>query len=397
MDIDYDPDWGTATRGVRAGTHRTAEGEHSNAIYMTSSFVFDSAEACAARFAGDEPGNIYARFTNPTVDAFTQRLAAMEGGEACVATGSGMAAILATCLATLSAGDHIVASHTLFGSTIGLFNNYLGKLGITTSYVAPDDVSAWESAITSSTRMLFVETPSNPLTEIVDLGALGKLAEANGACLVVDNCFCTPALQRPLELGAHIVTHSATKYIDGQGRALGGAVVGDADVVGDQVFRFLRTCGPSMSPFNAWVFYKALETLEIRMQAHCASAMRLAQWLESQPGVSRVYYPGLKSHSQHELAARQQPGGFGGIVSFELSGGREAAFGLINATRMLSITANLGDTRSTIVHPASTTHSRLAAEDRERAGIRDGLVRVSVGLENVEDIIADLWRGLAGG
>lgn len=395
MTINYDPEWGTATRGVRAGTHRSPEGEHSSAIYMTSSFVFDSAEACAARFAGDEPGNIYSRFTNPTVDAFCDRLAAMEGGEACVATGSGMAAILATCLATLEAGDHIVAAHTLFGSTIGLFNNYLGKLGIRTSYVAPDDVDAWQAAIEPNTKMLFVETPSNPLTEIVDLGALGALAEAHGAKLVVDNCFCTPALQRPLELGAHIVTHSATKYLDGQGRALGGAVVGDADIVGDQVFRFLRTCGPSMSPFNAWIFYKALETLEVRMRAHCDGAARLAQWLETQPGVAHVYYPGLASHPQHELAVKQQPGGFGGIVSFDVKGGRESAFKLINSTRMLSITANLGDTRTTIVHPASTTHVRISAEDRARAGIGEGLIRISVGLENVDDIIADLWRALA--
>ncbi|MGN8157281.1 O-succinylhomoserine sulfhydrylase [Salinisphaera sp. SWV1] len=395
MTINYDPEWGTATRGVRAGTHRSPEGEHSSAIYMTSSFVFDSAEACAARFAGDEPGNIYSRFTNPTVDAFSDRLAAMEGGEACVATGSGMAAILATCLATLEAGDHIVAAHTLFGSTIGLFNNYLGKLGIRTSYVAPDDVDAWQAAIEPNTKMLFVETPSNPLTEIVDLGALGALAEAHGAKLVVDNCFCTPALQRPLELGAHIVTHSATKYLDGQGRALGGAVVGDADIVGDQVFRFLRTCGPSMSPFNAWIFYKALETLEVRMRAHCDGAARLAQWLETQPGVAHVYYPGLASHPQHELAVKQQPGGFGGIVSFDVKGGRESAFKLINSTRMLSITANLGDTRTTIVHPASTTHVRISAEDRARAGIGEGLIRISVGLENVDDIIADLWRALA--
>ena len=397
-DSDFEPsgnaEWGIATKGVRAGTHRTEEGEHSSAIYMTSSFVFDSAEACAARFAGDEPGNIYARFTNPTVDAFNKRLAALEGGECSVSTGSGMAAILATCLATLSAGDHIVASHTLFGSTIGLFNNYLAKLGISTSYVAPDNVDAWRTAVTPATKMFFVETPSNPLTEIVDVAALGQLAEDHGAWLVVDNCFCTPALQRPLEQGAHIVTHSATKYIDGQGRALGGAVVGDADVVGDQVFRFLRTCGPSMSPFNAWIFYKALETLDVRMQAHCRAAMTLAEWLEDQPGIAKVYYPGLVSHSQHELAKRQQPGGFGGIVSFDLAGGREAAFALINATEMLSITANLGDTRTTIVHPASTTHSRISPADRERAGIREGLVRVSVGLENIEDIKADLARGL---
>ena len=395
MTDDFDESWGTATRGVRAGTHRTPEGEHSSAIYMTSSFVFDSADAAAARFAGEEPGNIYSRFTNPTVDAFSKRLAAMEGGECCVATASGMSSILATCLATLEAGDHIVAAHTLFGSTIGLFNNYLGKLGITTSYVAPDDLDAWKAAITPATRMLFVETPSNPLTEIVDMAALAELANENDALLVVDNCFCTPALQRPLDFGAHVVIHSATKFLDGQGRALGGAVIGDEDIVGDKVFRFLRTCGPTMSPFNAWVFYKALETLQVRMRAHCEAAQKVAEWLEQQPAVEHVYYPGLASHPQHELAARQQPGGFGGILSLRLAGGRDAAFKLINGTNMISITANLGDTRTTIVHPASTTHARISADERARAGITDGVVRISVGLENVEDIIADLEPGLA--
>ena len=395
MSDDFDPDWGTATRGVRAGTHRTPEGEHSGAIYMTSSFVFESADEAAARFAGEAPGNIYSRFTNPTVDAFSKRLAAMEGGECCVATASGMSAILATCLATLESGDHIVAAHTLFGSTIGLFNNYLGKLGITTSYVAPDDLDAWRAAITPATRMLFVETPSNPLTEVVDMGALAELANDNDALLVVDNCFCTPALQRPLDFGAHVVVHSATKFLDGQGRALGGAVIGDADIVGDRVFRFQRTCGPTMSPFNAWIFHKALETLEVRMRAHSAAGQRVAEWLADQPAVEHVYYPGLASHPQHELAARQQPGGFGGILSLRLAGGREAAFRLINATNMISITANLGDTRTTIVHPASTTHARISAEERARAGITDGVVRIAVGLENVEDIIADLEPGLA--
>lgn len=391
---DFDPDWGTATRGVRAGTHRTPEGEHSGAIYMTSSFVFESADEAAARFAGEAPGNIYSRFTNPTVDAFSKRLAAMEGGACCVATASGMSAILATCLATLESGDHIVAAHTLFGSTIGLFNNYLGKLGITTRYVAPDDLDAWRAAITPATRMLFVETPSNPLTEVVDMAALAELANENDALLVVDNCFCTPALQRPLDFGAHVVIHSATKFLDGQGRALGGAVIGDADIVGDRVFRFLRTCGPTMSPFNAWIFHKALETLEVRMRAHSAAGQRVAEWLADQPAVEHVYYPGLASHPQHELAACQQPGGFGGILSLRLAGGRDAAFKLINATEMISITANLGDTRTTIVHPASTTHARISAEERARAGITDGVVRIAVGLENVEDIIADLEPGL---
>ncbi|MDA3921942.1 MAG: O-succinylhomoserine sulfhydrylase [Salinisphaera sp.] len=395
MNEALDPEWGTATRGVRSGEHRTPYGEHSNPIYMTSSFMFDSAEACAARFAGEDPGNIYSRFTNPTVDAFCERLAAMEGGESCVATASGMSAILATCLATLETGDHIVAAHTLFGSTIGFFNNYLSKLGIQTSYVSPEDIDAWKAAIQPNTRMLFVETPSNPLTEIVDMAALAVIANENDALFVVDNCFCTPALQRPLDFGAHVVTHSATKYLDGQGRALGGAVVGDKDIVGDRVFRFLRSCGPTMSPFNAWIFHKSLETLELRMRAHCQSAMQLAQWLESQPGVERVHYPGLKSHPQHELAARQQPGGFGGIISLRVAGGRAGAFKFINATKMISITANLGDTRTTIVHPASTTHVRISAEDRARAGIEEGLVRISVGLENLDDITTDLWRGLA--
>lgn len=393
---EFPEDWHLATRGVRAGTERTPAGEHSEPVYLTSSFAFESAEQAAARFAGEEPGNIYSRFTNPTVDAFCRRLASMEGGECCVATGSGMSAILATCLATLQAGDHIVAAHTLFGSTIGQFNNYLAKLGIETSYVAPDDVDAWRAAVRPETRMLFVETPSNPLTEIVDIAALAEIAEEHQAILAVDNCFCTPALQQPLAFGADIVIHSATKYLDGQGRAVGGAVIGDRDLVGDQVFRFLRTCGPSMSPFNAWLFHKALETLEVRMAAHCRSAQILAEWLVEQPAVEHVYFPGLPTHSQHELAARQQPGGFGGIVSLRVAGGRDGAFQLINGTSMLSITANLGDTRSTIVHPASTTHARISAADRERAGIAEGLVRISVGLEAIDDIKADLAPALAG-
>lgn len=395
-DQDKEP-WGTATRGVRAGATRTPEGEHSFPIYVTSSFVFDSAAQAAARFAGDEPGNIYSRFTNPTVTAFNKRLAAMEGGETCVSTASGMSAILSTCLALLSQDDHIVAAHTLFGSTIGLFNNHLSRFGVSTSYVTPTDVDAWREAITPQTRMLFVETPSNPLTEIVDLAALSELAHANDCLLVVDNCFCTPALQRPFEFGADIVIHSVTKFLDGQGRCLGGAVIGDAETVGEKVFGILRSGGAAMSPFNAWVFLKALETLEIRMRAHSAAAQTLAEWLETQPAVERVYYPGLPSHPQHELARRQQPGGFGGILAFDVKGGRDAAWRVIDATDMLSITANLGDTRTTIVHPASTTHARITAEERARAGIGDSLVRISVGLENIEDIIADLEPGLARG
>ncbi|NNC22821.1 O-succinylhomoserine sulfhydrylase [Salinisphaera sp. USBA-960] len=388
--------WQLATQGVRVGTERTSAGEHSEPVYLTSSFAFASAEQAAARFSGEEPGNVYSRFTNPTVDAFCRRLAAMEGGQCCVATGSGMSAVLATCLATLEAGDHIVAAHSLFGSTIGLFNNYLGKLGIETTFVSPNDVDGWRDAMRPETRMLFVETPSNPLTEIVDMTALAEIANDHQALFVVDNCFCTPALQRPLEFGAHVVIHSATKYLDGQGRAVGGAVIGDADVVGDRVFRCLRTCGPSMSPFNAWIFHKALETLELRMAAHCRNAYALAEWLVEQPNVEHVYYPGLASHRQRDLAARQQPGGFGGIVSLRVAGGREGAFKLINSATMLSITANLGDTRSTIVHPASTTHARISAAERERAGVAEGLVRISVGLESVDDIKADLAPGLGG-
>ena len=384
---------GFETLAVRAGQQRTAECEHSEPIFPTSSYVFESAAAAAARFSGEQAGNIYSRFTNPTVRTFEQRLAALEGGERCVATASGMAAIYATCAGLLQAGDHVVSSRSIFGSTTLLFNNYLHKFGIETTFVAQDELSAWEAAIRPETRLLFLETPSNPLTEVADISALADLAHANSCLLVVDNCFCTPALQRPLALGADIVIHSATKYLDGQGRCVGGAVVGREDVVGEGVYGFLRTCGPTMSPFNAWVFLKGLETLAIRMQAHCASAQLLADWLQEQPAVSRVYYPGLASHPQHELAARQQTG-FGGIVAFDLKGGKEGAWKLIDATRICSITANLGDTKTTITHPATTTHGRLTPEQLAESGISDGLVRVAVGLESVEDLRADLARGL---
>lgn len=384
---------GFETLAVRAGQQRTAECEHSEPIFPTSSYVFESAAEAAARFSGEQAGNIYSRFTNPTVRTFEQRLAALEGGERCVATASGMAAIYATCAGLLQAGDHVVSSRSIFGSTTLLFNNYLHKFGIETTFVAQDDLSAWEAAIRPETRLLFLETPSNPLTEVADISALADLAHANSCLLVVDNCFCTPALQRPLALGADIVIHSATKYLDGQGRCVGGAVVGREDVVGEGVYGFLRTCGPTMSPFNAWVFLKGLETLAIRMQAHCASAQLLADWLQEQSAVSRVYYPGLASHPQHELAARQQTG-FGGIVAFDLKGGREGAWKLIDATRICSITANLGDTKTTITHPATTTHGRLTPEQLAESGISDGLVRVAVGLESVEDLRADLARGL---
>jgi O-succinylhomoserine sulfhydrylase len=384
---------GFETLAVRAGQHRTAEQEHAEPIFLTSSYVFESAAAAAARFSGDQPGNIYSRFTNPTVRTFEERLAALEGGERCVATSSGMSAIYATCAGLLSAGDHLVSSRSIFGSTTLLFNNYLGKFGVETTFVAQHDLDAWAQAIRPQTRLLFLETPSNPLTEIADIGALAALAHANGCLLVVDNCFCTPALQRPLSLGADIVIHSATKYLDGQGRCVGGAVVGSESLVGDAVYGFLRTCGPTMSPFNAWVFLKGLETLSLRMQAHCRAAGLLAEWLQRQPGVKRVFYPGLASHPQHALAARQQTG-FGGIISFELDGGRAAAWKLIDDTQICSITANLGDAKTTITHPATTTHGRLTPEQRAEAGISDGLVRIAVGLETVDDLCDDLARGL---
>ncbi len=390
---DETDDWGLATRAVRVGHRRTAEGEHSEPIFATSSFVFASAAEAAARFSGAEPGNIYARFTNPTVRAFEERLAALEGGEACVATASGMAAILATGMGLLRAGDHVVCSRSVFGTTTILFSKYFAKFGVTTTFVPLTDLAAWEAAIRPETRLLFLETPSNPLTEVADIRALAELAHARACLLAVDNCFCTPALQRPLALGADIVIHSATKYLDGQGRCLGGAVVGGAKLVGEEVFGVIRTAGPTMSPFNAWVFLKGLETLALRMQAHCRNAAAVAGWLEAQPGVRRVYFPGLPSHPQHDLAARQQSGP-GGILAFDLEGGKEAAWRVIDSTRMLSITANLGDAKTTITHPATTTHGRLSAEDKANAGIGDGLIRIAVGLEDVDDIRADLQRGL---
>jgi O-succinylhomoserine sulfhydrylase len=388
-----DKDWGLATRGVRSGQSRTAEGEQSEPIFATSSYVFASAAEAAERFADDRTGNVYSRFTNPTVRTFEQRLAALEGGESCVATASGMSAILATCMALLQAGDHIVCSRSLFGTTTVLFNKYLTRFGIDISFVPLTDLSAWEQAIRPQTRMLFMETPSNPVTELGDIGALAALAHANDCLLAVDNCFCTPVLQRPLEHGADLVIHSATKYLDGQGRCMGGAVVGDSKRVGEEVYGVLRTAGPTMSPFNAWVFLKGLETLNLRMRAHSENAALLAEWLVEQPGVARVHYPGLESHPQYELAQRQQKRA-GGILSFELSGGQEAAWKLIDATRLLSITANFGDAKSTITHPATTTHSRLSPEERAIAGVSDGLLRVSAGLEDIEDIKADLQRGL---
>ncbi len=381
------------TLAIRAGQVRTGESEQSEPIFPTSSYVFGSAAEAAARFSGDEPGNIYSRFTNPTVRTFEQRLAALEGGERCVATSSGMSAILSTFMALLKSGDHIVSSRAIFGTTSVLVNNYMVKFGVETSFVDLVDLNAWRAAIKPNTKLLFLETPSNPLTEVADIKALAELAHQHGALLVVDNCFCTPALQRPLALGADVVIHSATKYLDGQGRCIGGAVVGKEDVVGADVYGFLRTAGPTMSPFNAWVFLKGLETLRLRMEAHCRNAQVLAEWLEAQPAVTRVNYPGLKSHPQHALAAEQQKD-FGGVLSFEVAGGKEEAWQLIDATQMISITANLGDTKSTITHPATTTHGRLTPEQRNDAGISDSLIRLAVGLEDIDDIKADLQRGL---
>ena len=382
-----------ATRAVREGQVRTNENEHSEPIFPTSSYVFASAAEAAARFSGEEPGNIYSRFTNPTVRTFEKRLASLEMAECCVATASGMSAITATILGLLKTGDHMVSSRSIFGTTTVLLTNIVARLGIETTFVELSELSAWEKAIKPETKLLFLETPSNPLMELVDITALADIAHKHGCLLAVDNCLCTPALQQPIVLGADIVIHSATKYIDGQGRCMGGAVCGTNDVVGEGVFGFLRSAGPTMSTFNAWVFLKGLETLKLRMQAHSAAAQELAEWLEQQAEVKRVFYPGLESHPQHALAKTQQSG-FGGLLSFELNGGIAEGWSLIDATKLLSITANLGDTKTTITHPATTTHGRLTAEQRNEAGISDGLIRISVGLEDIEDIKADLLRGM---
>ncbi|HEY3075881.1 MAG TPA: O-succinylhomoserine sulfhydrylase [Burkholderiales bacterium] len=383
-----------ATLGVRAGQRRTEFHEHSEALFLTSSFVFDTAEQAAARFTGGEEGFVYSRFTNPTVAMLQDRLAALEGAEACIATASGMSAILATVMSFLKAGEHIVCSSAVFGATVQLLNNYFGRFGVQTTFVSPTRVEEWRHAIRPSTKLFFLETPSNPMTEISDIPALAAVAKKAGALLAVDNVFCTPVLQRPLELGADLVIHSATKHLDGQGRVLGGAVLGSTKLVMEQVFPFLRTAGPSLSPFNAWVILKGLETLELRMQAHSAAALELARWLEGHGAVGRVFYPGLESHPQHALAKRQQKAG-GAVLSFEVKGGREAAWRVIDATRLISITANLGDVKTTITHPATTTHGRISPEARAAAGITDGLVRIAVGLEALSDIKADLERGLS--
>jgi O-succinylhomoserine sulfhydrylase len=394
MEQDPSPEsaWGLETRAIRTGHHRTQEQEHSEPIFPTSSFVYGSAAEAARKFGGDEPGNVYSRFTNPTVQTFERRLAAMEEGERCIATSSGMSAILATALALLQTGDEILASLSLFGSTVSLFDKYLGKLGITTRYVELSDLSAWEASMTPATRLLFAETPSNPLSEVVDISALADIAHRHGALLAIDNCFLTPALQKPIPLGADLVIHSATKYLDGQGRAIGGAVVGPDSLL-EELFGVVRTCGPCLSPFNAWIFTKGLETLNLRMRAHCENAQAIAEWLESHPAVVRVYYSGLAGHPQHALASRQQQG-YGAVLGFEVRGGREAAWAVIDATRMISITGNLGDVKSTITHPATTTHGRLSEEQKASAGITEGLIRLAVGLESLEDIRLDLARGL---
>ena len=383
-----------ATQSVRAGQVRSQFNEHAEALFLTSSFVFDNAAQAAARFSGGEDGMVYSRFTNPTVQMFQERLAALEGAETCVATASGMAAILTTAMSHLKSGDHIVCSNAVFGATIQLFSGILSRFGIEASYVSPTRVEEWQKAVRRNTRLFFLETPSNPLTEVSDIGALSAVAKRAGALLAVDNVFCTPALQRPLELGADIVIHSATKYLDGQGRVIGGAIAGPKALVADPMIPFLRTAGPSISPFNAWVLLKGLETLELRMNAQSASALALARWLESHPAVERVFYPGLESHPQHALAKRQQRAA-GAVLSFAVKGGRAAAWRVIDSARLISITANLGDVKSTLIHPATTTHGRISQEARDAAGISDGLLRISVGLEALSDLQADLTRGLA--
>ncbi|HTM58996.1 MAG TPA: O-succinylhomoserine sulfhydrylase [Burkholderiales bacterium] len=386
-------DYELSTLGVRAGQVRSQFQEHAEALYLTSSFVFDNAAQAASRFAGEE-GMVYTRYTNPTVAMFQDRLAALEGAQSCVATASGMAAILATMLVHLKSGDHVVCSNAVFGATIQLFNNILGRFGIQTTYVSPTKTDEWQKAVKPNTRLFFLETPSNPMTEVSDIPALSAIAKKAGALLAVDNVFCTPILQRPLELGADFAIHSATKYIDGQGRVMGGAIAGSKALVGDPLTAFLRTAGPAISPFNAWVLLKGLETLELRMKAQSAAALELASWLEGHRAVARVHYPGLESHPQHALAKRQQKAA-GAVLSFEVKGGRAAAWRVIDSTKLVSITANLGDVKTTIVHPASTTHGRISPDARAAAGITDGLIRIAVGLEAVGDLKADLERGLS--
>ncbi len=379
------------TRAIRAGITRTPEGEHSEPIFATSSFIFESAEDAAEKFLGQEGANVYSRYTNPTVRMLEQRLAALEQGEVAVATASGMAAILSVCMAFLQSGDRVVCSRDVFGSTVGLFHNYMSKFGVDVCFVPLTDFEAWEREVTSSTKLVFCESPSNPLCEVADLKRLADLTHRVGAKFVVDNCFCTPALQTPLALGADIIIHSATKYLDGQGRVLGGAAVGSAQDMA-AVTAFVRTCGPAMSPFNAWVVLKGLETLFLRMEAHSHNAQKLAEWLVSNPQVLKVHYAGLADHQGHSLASMQQSH-YGGVLSFEIKGGRDAAWRFINGTELMSLTANLGDVKTTIVHPATTTHGRLSDEQRSEAGIAEGLIRIAVGLEHFDDLRKDCDRG----
>ena len=382
-----------STLGVRAGTQRSEFGEHSEALYLTSSFVFESAAAAAAGFGGTSDEFVYSRYTNPTVTMMQDRLAALEGADACVATASGMSAILSLSMVVLKAGEHVVCSNAVFGATVQLYATLLSKFGVETTFVSPSRLGEWQRALRPNTKLLFLETPSNPLGEVADIAALAALAKKAGAVLAVDNVLCSPALQRPIELGADFVVHSATKHLDGQGRVLGGAVCGAKGPVMDGMVGFLRTAGPTISPFNAWVIHRGMETLELRMLAQSQRALELARWLEQHPKVTRVHYTGLESHPQHALAARQQRAG-GALVSFEVKGGKDAAWKVIDATKLVSITGNLGDVRTTITHPATTTHGRLTPEARTAAGISDGLVRLAVGLESVADLKADLARGL---
>jgi O-succinylhomoserine sulfhydrylase len=387
------------TLAVREGLPPSQYGENSEALFLTSSFVHPDAATAAARFANEEEAFVYSRFTNPTTMMMERRLAALEGAESCIATSSGMSAILLLCLGVLKAGDHVICSQSVFGSTIKLLGGELARFGVETSFVSQTDVAAWQQAVRPNTRLLFAETPSNPLTEVCDIAALAGIARAAGALLAVDNCFCSPALQQPLKLGADVIIHSGTKYLDGQGRVIAGAVCGSSALVDDQLVPLMRSAGMSLSPFNAWVVLKGLETLGIRMQAQSARAWALAQWLETHAGVQRVYYPGLPSHPQHALAMAQQSGSGGAVVSFIVQGegaeaGRRNAFHVIDSTRICSITANLGDTKSTITHPASTSHGRLTEAQRLAAGITQGMIRVAVGLDDVDDLKADLARGL---
>jgi len=392
-------DFGFDTRAIRAGTQRSQFNEHSEALFLTSSFTFRSAQEAAGMFAGSEDGFVYSRFSNPTVRMFEQRLASLEGAQDCLATASGMAAIMATALAVLKSGDHLVCSANVFGATVQLFSNIFGRFGVGTTFVRGAEPAAWRAAITPQTRLLYCETPSNPLMEIVDLAAFASLGREVGALTVVDNCFCTPVLQQPFEYGVDVVIHSATKYLDGQGRVLGGAVLGTREFIRNALLPVLRSAGPSLSPFNAWVLLKGLETLGVRMRSQSATALELARWLEQQAGVQRVHFSGLESHPQAALARTQQRGP-GAVLSFEVPGDspeaqRARAWRVIDAVKLMSITANLGDTRTTITHPASTTHGRVAPEVRARAGITEGLIRIAVGLEDVADLRADLARALA--